>query len=126
MPQVLRLVTGTKLEAVLRSSGSLPGLAWFPTSGTSCFTLSYALPQVLGLSPGANTEAVQRSYRRALNDANRADDKARIEKIESAHSRIMMAGLQSRIKVRNPFWYPRWLEVSHPGSQAAELTQDLV
>lgn len=54
--------------------------------------------QVLGLSPGANSEAVQRSYRRAKNDAK--GDKSRIEKIEAAHTSIMMSGLSQRMKVR--------------------------
>ena len=53
--------------------------------------------QALGLSPNANSEAVQRSYRRALNDAK--GDKARVEKIEAAHTRIMMSGLTQRMKV---------------------------
>jgi DNA polymerase delta subunit 1 len=51
---------------------------------------------VLGLSPGANSEAVQRSYRRAINEAR--GDKARIEKIEAAHTSIMMSGLTARMK----------------------------
>ncbi len=59
----------------------------------------YIYRQVLGLSPGANSEAVQRSYRRALNDAKRANDKGRVENIEAAHTSIMMSGLTARMKV---------------------------
>jgi hypothetical protein len=44
-------------------------------------------PQVLGLSPGAKYEAVQRSYKRALNDAK--NDQSRVEKIEAAHNMII-------------------------------------
>lgn len=53
--------------------------------------------QVLGLSPGADSEAVQRSYRRAKNDAR--GNKERLEKIEAAHTSIMMSGLSARMKV---------------------------
>jgi hypothetical protein len=62
------------------------------------FLTSFTSMQALGLSPNANSEAVQRSYRRALNDAK--GDKGRIEKIEAAHTRIMMSGLTQRMKVR--------------------------
>ena len=61
------------------------------------FLKSFTRAQALGLSPNANSEAVQRSYRRALNDAK--GDKGRIEKIEAAHTRIMMSGLTQRMKV---------------------------
>jgi DNA polymerase delta subunit 1 len=43
--------------------------------------------QVLGVSPGASREAVQRSYSRALHDAK--GDQSRIDKIEAAHLQII-------------------------------------
>jgi hypothetical protein len=41
---------------------------------------------VLGLSPGASHEDVQRSYNRALHDAK--GDKQRVDIIEAAHRNI--------------------------------------
>lgn len=100
-----------------------------------------AKPQVLGLSPGANSEAVQRSYRRALNDAK--GNKGRIEKIEAAHTSIMMSGLTARLKVgaafrRDPphFWrfaacmpmdpvkHFAWLPASPPADGLLSFSQE--
>lgn len=54
--------------------------------------------KVLGLKTGADSERVQRAYRRAVNDAERAGDKSKIEKLEAAHTRIMMSGLSARLQ----------------------------
>lgn len=53
--------------------------------------------QVLGLSSKADSEAVSRSYKLKLREA--AGDDAQKQRIESAHSSIMMASLTSRLQV---------------------------
>jgi len=53
--------------------------------------------QVLGLSPTANSEAVNRTYKRLLAE-NRQNDAAKA-RIESAHSAIMMSQLTARLQV---------------------------
>lgn len=55
--------------------------------------------QVLGLKPGADSERVQRAYRRAVNDAEREGNKSKIETLEAAHTKIMMSGLSARLQV---------------------------
>ncbi|KAK9810781.1 hypothetical protein WJX73_006691 [Symbiochloris irregularis] len=52
--------------------------------------------QVLGLSSNANSEAVARSYKMKLREAGK--DEAQKQRIESAHSSIMMAALTSRLQ----------------------------
>lgn len=54
--------------------------------------------KVLGLQPGADSERVQRAYRRAVNDAERAGDKAKLDALETAHTSIMMSGLSARLQ----------------------------
>jgi DNA polymerase delta subunit 1 len=54
------------------------------------------LLQVLGLSQGANSEAVNRAYKRKVSEA-RGNDAAKA-RIENAHSAIMMSQLTARMK----------------------------
>ncbi len=56
--------------------------------------------QVLGLSRTANSDAVNRAYKRKLADARGND--AEKAKIESAHSIIMMSQLSARMKACCP------------------------
>lgn len=53
-------------------------------------------PQVLGLSPGAGPDAVNRAYNR-LKRERRGDD-AFIARLEAAHGSLMMAQLTARVK----------------------------
>lgn len=54
--------------------------------------------KVLGLSPGATSEQIQRAYNIKTRE-NRGNEEA-LSKIEAAHSSIMMSLLTSRLKVR--------------------------
>ena len=75
--------------------------------------MCFMQPQVLGLSPGtATSETVQRAYKRALNDAK--GDKSRVDKIEAAHTSIMMSGLNKRMQVGSDMW----LFSTHAGSRS--------
>ena len=56
--------------------------------------------QVLGLSRTANSDAVNRAYKKKLADARGND--AEKAKIESAHSIIMMSQLSARMKACCP------------------------
>ena len=51
----------------------------------------------MGLPPNADSEAVSRAYKARLREAGKDD--AKKQRIESAHSSIMMAALTSRLKV---------------------------
>lgn len=53
---------------------------------------------MLGLPQNANSEAINRAYKRKVAEA-RGDDAAKA-RIESAHSTIMMSQLTARMKVR--------------------------
>ena len=55
--------------------------------------------QVLGLSRGADSNAVNRAYKRLVFE-NRQND-AEKARIESAHSSIMMSQLSARMKASN-------------------------
>ena len=55
-------------------------------------------PQVLSLPKNADSEAILRAYRKKLRD-NRGNDAA-LERIEAAHTALLMRGLSSRLAVR--------------------------
>jgi hypothetical protein len=56
--------------------------------------------QVLGLPQGADSTAVQRAYRKRMSEVKGKDDAA-AQRIEAAHSTLMMQALTSRLKVRS-------------------------
>ena len=60
--------------------------------------MSMPCPQVLSLPKNADSEAILRAYRKKLRD-NRGNDAA-LERIEAAHTAILMRGLSSRLAVR--------------------------
>lgn len=60
-------------------------------------SLPVCMDQVLGISPNSDSEAVSRAYKTKLRDAGK--DEGRKQRVESAHSSIMMASLTSRLKV---------------------------
>ena len=60
--------------------------------------MSMRCPQVLSLPKNADSEAILRAYRKKLRD-NRGNDAA-LERIEAAHTALLMRGLSSRLAVR--------------------------
>ena len=79
----------------------LPGLLLWPwTSGLSSTTagLFQSALQVLGLSQGAPADAFDRAYKRKRAE-NKFNEKE-LERIEAAHSTLMMSALSARLKVR--------------------------
>jgi DNA polymerase delta subunit 1 len=52
--------------------------------------------QVLGVPPGADSTAVQRAYKKRLSEAKGND--AELQRIEAAHSSLMMSALTSRMQ----------------------------
>ncbi len=67
---------------------------------------------MLGLTRGANSDAVNRAYKRMITEARGND--AEKAKIENAHSSIMMFQLSARMKACTPL--SPWTE-SQPLSQ---------
>ena len=63
-------------------------------------TDSFPVSQALGLRSDASSETLLRAYRKRLSDAKKAGDKAAEDRIEAAHTRIMMSNLTARVKVR--------------------------
>ena len=55
-------------------------------------------PQVLGVPRNADSISIQRAYRKKVAELKGRDDAA-VQRIEAAHSAIMMSALTSRLKV---------------------------
>ena len=69
-----------------------------PEQGDNAQTAeSPTLKQVLGLSPGAPSDALDRAYKRKRSE-NKFNEKE-LERIESAHSTLMMSALSARLQV---------------------------
>ena len=71
-----------------------------PCSLLGAFTNSScqaALPQVLGIPRNADSVTLQRAYKKKLSDAK--GNEAAVQRIEAAHSNIMMSSLTSRLQV---------------------------
>lgn len=69
-------------------------------------TVAVALPavfQVLGVPRNADGNAIQRAYKKKLSEVKGRDEAAQ-QRIEAAHSQIMMAALTSRLQVRTGGW----------------------
>ena len=70
-----------------------------PSSRNWTFHPSHCSRQVLGLSRNADSEAINRTYKRLVRE-NKDDDAAKA-RIETAHSAIMMSQLNARMKVHS-------------------------
>ncbi|KAI7841013.1 hypothetical protein COHA_005241 [Chlorella ohadii] len=53
--------------------------------------------QVLGVPPNADSTTIQRAYKKKLSEVKGKDEAAQ-QRIEAAHSQLMMAGLSARLK----------------------------
>ena len=63
------------------------------------------MPQVLGIPRNADSVTLQRAYKKKLSDAK--GNEAAVQRIEAAHSNIMMSSLTSRLQVTLNF-LARW------------------
>lgn len=62
-------------------------------------SLALFRPQVLGIPRNADSVSIQRAYKKRLAEVKGRDEAAQ-QRIEAAHSAIMMASLTSRLQAR--------------------------
>lgn len=79
--------------------------------------------QVLGIPRDADGNAIQRAYRKKMSEV-KGKDEAAAQRIEAAHSQIMMSALTSRLKVSPAVTMlmmvmarGRWRQSAHGGQQ---------
>lgn len=74
--------------------------------------------QVLGIPRDADGNAIQRAYRKKMGEVKGKDEAAQ-QRIEAAHSQIMMAALTSRLKVGGAAEFQGAWEACHWQNQRA-------
>ena len=95
---------GQSLKTPIRSGHGLrveniSSCPFMPPLRSLAFRPKSCSRQVLGLSRNADSEAINRTYKRLVRE-NKDDDAAKA-RIETAHSAIMMSQLNARMKVHS-------------------------